>query len=79
MKFYDFEIVIEKEPDDEGYFAYSPGLPGCFSNGLTVEETRRNVRDAIPQHIATLQAHNQPMPQHERLLHVKTRSVGDRA
>jgi len=47
MKFYDFEIVIEKEPDDEGYFAYSPSLPGCFSNGLTVEETRRNIREAI--------------------------------
>jgi predicted RNase H-like HicB family nuclease len=69
MKFYDFEIVIEKEPDDEGYFAYSPSLPGCFSNGLTVEETRRNIREAIQQHIAVLQEHNQPVPQHERLVH----------
>ena len=39
VKFYDFEIVIEKEPEDAGYFAYSPSLPGCFSNGLTIEET----------------------------------------
>ena len=76
MKFDDFEIVIEKEPDDEGYFAYSPSLPGCFSNGLTVEETRRNIREAIQQHIAVLQEHNQPVPQHERLVHVQTLSVG---
>ncbi len=58
MKFYDFEIVIEKEPEDDGYFAYSPNLPGCFSNGLTIEETRRNMRAAIPQHVAALQAHS---------------------
>jgi predicted RNase H-like HicB family nuclease len=35
MRFYNFEIVIEKEPEDEGYSAYSPSLPGCFSNGRT--------------------------------------------
>ena len=76
MKFDNFEIVIEKEPDDEGYFAPSPSLPGCFSNGLTVEETRRNIREAIQQHITVLQDHNQPVPQHERLVHVETLSVG---
>lgn len=76
MKFYDFEIVIEKEPEDAGYFAYSPSLPGCFSNGLTIEETRRNIRIAIQQHIAALQAHGQPIPQQERLVHVETLSVG---
>ncbi|WP_423225100.1 type II toxin-antitoxin system HicB family antitoxin [Candidatus Amarolinea aalborgensis] len=59
MKFYDFGIVMEKEPEDEGYFAYSPSLPGCFSNGMTIEETRRNIRVAIQQHIAALLAHNQ--------------------
>lgn len=52
MKFYDFEIIIEKEPEDAGYFAYSPSLPGCFSNGLTIEETRRNIREAIQLHIS---------------------------
>lgn len=61
MRFYDFEIVIEKEPKDAGYFTYSPSLPGCFSNGLTIEETRCNVRVAIQQHIAALQAHDLPV------------------
>lgn len=59
MKFYNFKIVIEKEPEDVGYFAYSPSLPGCFSNGLTIEEARRNIHEAIQQHIRVLQAHNQ--------------------
>jgi len=51
MQYYHFEIVIEKEPEDEGYFAYSPTLPGCFSNGKTIEETKRNIREAITQHL----------------------------
>ncbi len=54
MKFYSFEIVIEKEPEDEGYFAYCPALPGCLSNGLTMEETKRNVREAIHLHMESL-------------------------
>jgi predicted RNase H-like HicB family nuclease len=60
MKFYSFQIVIEKEPEDEGYYAYSPTLPGCFSNGRTVEEAKRNIREAIEQHLAALLAHAQP-------------------
>ena len=36
MRFFNFEIVIEKEPEDPGYYAYSPTLPGCFGNGLTI-------------------------------------------
>ena len=40
VKFYTFEIVIEKEEEDEGYLAHSPTLPGCFSNGKTTEVAR---------------------------------------
>ena len=76
MKFYTFEIVVEKEADDQGYSAYSPTLPGCFSNGTTVEEAKRNVREAIQQHIASLLAHGQPVPQNERLVHVEELTVG---
>lgn len=60
MRFFSFEIVIEKEPEDEGYLAYSPSLPGCFSNGRTVEETKRNMREAVTQHVASLLEHGQP-------------------
>jgi len=54
MKFYNFDIVIEKETDGNGYSAYSPSLPGCFSNGKTIEEARRNIRAAIQQHVTAL-------------------------
>jgi predicted RNase H-like HicB family nuclease len=56
MRLDDFEIVIEKESEDEGYFAYSPTLAGAFSNGLTIEDARRNLREAIQQHLAAWSA-----------------------
>ena len=58
MRYSSFEIVIEKEPEDEGYFAYSPTIPGCFSNGRSIEQAKRNIRDAIAQHLESLQAHD---------------------
>ena len=63
MKFYSFEIVIEKEAEDAGYLAYSPTLPGCFSNGATIEEAKRNIREAVQQHVTSLTAHGQPTEQ----------------
>lgn len=62
MKYYAFGIVIEKEAEDDGYSAYSPTLPGCFSNGRTIEEAKRNIRQAVEQHSASLLAHGQPIP-----------------
>ena len=67
---------MEKEAVDEGYYAYSPTLPGCFSNGKTIEEARRNIRKAIEQHMASLRAHRQPVPQDDRLVHVEELTVG---
>ena len=76
MRFYNFEIVIEKEAEDEGYSAYSPSLPGCFSNGRTIEEAKRNMREAIQQHVESLLAHGEPVPQNERRVHVEELSIG---
>jgi len=76
MRFYSFRILIEKEPDDKGYSAHSPTLPGCFSNGMTIEEAKQNMREAIEQHIATLLTHGEPIPQADRLVHVEELTVG---
>ena len=76
VRFYSFEIVIEKEAEDEGYSAYSPSLPGCFSNGRTIEEAKRNTREAIQQHVAVLVAQGDPVRQNERLVHVEEVSIG---
>jgi predicted RNase H-like HicB family nuclease len=71
MRFFNFEIVIEKEPDDPGYLAWSPSLPGCVSGGPTIEDAKRNMREAVMQHVAVLLEKGEPVPQNERLVHVE--------
>lgn len=76
MKFYSFQIVIEKEPEDAGYYAYSPTLPGCFSNGKTIEDAKRNIREALQQHIAASLEHGRSIPRNDRIVHVEELAVG---
>ena len=57
MKYYTFEIVVEKEAADDGYLAYSPTLPGCLSNGKTIKDAKRNIREAVQQHLQSLLTH----------------------
>lgn len=76
VNFYSFEIVIEKEADDTGYFAWSPSLLGCFSNGRTIEDAKRNMREAVTQHVTALLAEGEPIPQNERLVHVEELAIG---
>ena len=71
MRLYSFAVVIEKEPEDPGYFAYSPTLPGCFSNGATIDAARANMREAIRQHVESLIARGEPVPQSDDVVHVE--------
>jgi predicted RNase H-like HicB family nuclease len=41
-----YAIVIHEDPDG-GYWAEVPALPGCYSQGETVDELKHNVREAI--------------------------------
>ena len=53
-------IIIEKS--ETGYSAYSPDLPGCVSTGNTLEETERNMREAISFHIDGLKEEGYEIP-----------------
>ena len=45
-------VVVEK--GDHNYSAYSPDPPGCVSTGQTVEETIKNMREAVLFHLEGL-------------------------
>lgn len=47
-----YAIVVEKAKNN--YSAYAPDLPGCVATGFTVEETEREMREAIEFHIEGL-------------------------
>jgi predicted RNase H-like HicB family nuclease len=55
-----YAIVIEAAGDN--YSAYVPDLPGCVATGSTVEETERQIREAIEFHLEGLRADDLPIP-----------------
>lgn len=63
MENYHFAVVVEK--DEHGYFAYSPELQGCYTQGKTFEEVIANIKDAIKLHVADRLASNEPIPTSE--------------
>ena len=60
---YRFSVVIEKDKD--GYFAFTPELQGCYSQGDTYEEAMENIRDAIVLHIGDRLESGEEIPQPE--------------
>ena len=50
---YKASIVVEH--DDHGFYAYSPDLPGCQTQGDTFEDAMKNIREAIELYLETLQ------------------------
>jgi predicted RNase H-like HicB family nuclease len=47
-----FSVVLHTDLEDGGYWVECPELPGCLSQGDTVEETLEMIRDAIRGHLA---------------------------
>ena len=41
-----YAVVIHEDPEG-GFWAEVPALPGCYSQGETVDELERNIREAI--------------------------------
>ncbi len=56
-----YAIVVEKT--ENNYSAYVPDLPGCVATGFSVEETEREIREAIKFHIEGLIEDGLPIPQ----------------
>jgi len=54
--------VIIHLAEEGGYWAEVPILPGCFSQGETIEETFKNIEDAIKCHIEALKEDGQEIP-----------------
>ncbi len=50
------------ERAETNWAAYVPDLPGCITTGRTLEETERNIRQAIQGHLRTLREFGEPVP-----------------
>jgi predicted RNase H-like HicB family nuclease len=58
------EYVIIIHPDETGgFWTEVPALPGCGSQGETVEQAIEMTKDAIEGVLETLRVHGKPIPE----------------
>lgn len=75
QKFFSFRTIIEK--DGKYYHGYVPVLQGCHTQGNTIEETRKNLREAIAAFIGSLKKHHEPIPQETGIETIETFDLSD--
>jgi antitoxin HicB len=63
-----FTVLLTPDPEDGGYVAECPTIPGCISEGDTVEEALANIKDAIEGCLESLAANQQPLPDDQPMI-----------
>ena len=60
--------VLIHSAEEGGYWTEAPALPGCYSQGETVEEALANTREAIEAHLEALREAGEEVVEDERWL-----------
>ncbi|TAK04310.1 type II toxin-antitoxin system HicB family antitoxin [Patescibacteria group bacterium] len=59
---YDFSVMFQPA-EEGGYDVFVPALPGCVTQGDSLEEAKRMAEDAIRLYCESLIASGEPIPQ----------------
>ena len=64
MKYYTFRTIIE--PDENNtYHGWVPALKGCHTFGDSIEETKKNLKEAIEVYVESLEIDGELIPQEQ--------------
>ena len=55
-------LLTPGEPDEGGYYVRVPALPGCITEGDTLEEAIANAKEVIEGYVLSLQDCGIPVP-----------------
>lgn len=58
----DFKVFLERDEDYDGYVVSCPSLPGCYSQGHTIEDALANIREAIELVLEDMQENGEEVP-----------------
>lgn len=72
-----YTVVLTSELETSTFGARVPALPGCYTDGTTVEEALRNAREAIGGHIEALKAIGAAIPVEDAVPEGAIRAVED--
>ena len=62
----DYTILIH-QAEEGGFWSEIPALPGCYSQGETIDETLRNTKEAIEAYLLVLKEDQVSAPVEESL------------
>jgi antitoxin HicB len=68
MRALDFKVLLDPDEETGGYVVTCPALPGCYSQGDTIDEALANIREAILLCLEDMQAQNLPISDMSRTL-----------
>ena len=60
-----YTVLLDPDPEEGGYAVSVPALPGCFTQGDTVEEATERAKEAIASYLAAVVADGEPIPVEE--------------
>lgn len=62
MKLYTFRVIIEPEKP-RGYHGFVPIMKGVHTYGDTIQEVKKNLKEAMKCHVQGLLKDREPVPQ----------------
>jgi len=57
-----YKVILEPDHEDGGYVAKVPALPGCVTQGETLDGALANAREAIALVLDDLAGRHDPIP-----------------
>ena len=64
-----YAVIVHEDPEG-GFWAEVPSLPGCYSQGETVEELDQNIREAIAGILEVLKEEGREPDSHIQILDI---------
>jgi predicted RNase H-like HicB family nuclease len=55
-----FTVILTPDVEDGGFVAECPAIPGCISEGATVDASLQSIKEGC---LESLAARNEPLPQ----------------
>ncbi len=68
----EYTILIH-QAEEGGFWSEVPALPGCYSQGETIDQTLQNIKEAIESHLIALKEDLVAAPIEESLFIGKVR------
>ncbi len=66
------KFVITLEDGEDGFIVAScPALPGCYSQGVDMEDAIANISEAIQAYTESMKKHGEPLPSYSELREIE--------